>query len=79
MEGTLWTFDNHLLLPHRLKEGEAPGQIYIHNIEFWIECMIYQWVISRLGLASSWGIALEPLWTMMRRIVLEFGGLSGNL
>ena len=34
LEGAPWTFDNHLLLLHQLKEGEVLIQIAINHIEF---------------------------------------------
>ena len=32
-----WSFDNHTLLVHRLKENEQPGQVLLFNVDFWVQ------------------------------------------
>ncbi|MFQ6625962.1 hypothetical protein Gotur_006063, partial [Gossypium turneri] len=35
--GVSWTFNNHLLAIHRLKEDEDPLQIPLVTVNFWVQ------------------------------------------
>ncbi|KAK8570944.1 hypothetical protein V6N13_094041 [Hibiscus sabdariffa] len=35
-KGGLWNFNSHLLILHRLREGEDPMLVPLFNVEFWV-------------------------------------------
>lgn len=37
LEGGPWTFDNHILILQRLKQGEFPTQIPLNLVPFWVQ------------------------------------------
>ncbi|XP_073051374.1 uncharacterized protein [Primulina eburnea] len=37
LEGGHWSFDNHLLILHRLQPGEVPTQVPLNFIPFWVQ------------------------------------------
>ncbi|XP_075479012.1 uncharacterized protein At4g02000-like [Primulina tabacum] len=36
-EGGPWSFDNHLLILHKLESGEIPSMIAFHEVDFWVQ------------------------------------------
>ena len=37
LEGGPWTFDNHLLLLHHLRQGEDPSKVQLIHVCFWVQ------------------------------------------
>ncbi|MBA0592301.1 hypothetical protein Gorai_009284, partial [Gossypium raimondii] len=37
MDGDPWTFNNHLLVYHRLQLGEDPLRVPLHFVDYWIQ------------------------------------------
>ncbi|XVF64789.1 hypothetical protein PTKIN_Ptkin09bG0195000 [Pterospermum kingtungense] len=37
LDGCPWTFDNHLLILHKLGPGEIPSQISLFHVHFWVQ------------------------------------------
>jgi 14-3-3 protein epsilon len=52
LEGAPWTFDNNLLLLHRLVEGDVPPQIHV---DFWVRIHELQVGYMSLGIGKQLG------------------------
>ncbi|MBA0642595.1 hypothetical protein Goklo_026951 [Gossypium klotzschianum] len=37
IQGSPWTFSNHLLVFHRLEKGEDPLQVSLYYVDFWVQ------------------------------------------
>ncbi|MBA0551020.1 hypothetical protein Golob_021924 [Gossypium lobatum] len=37
IQGSPWTFSNHLLVFHRLEKGEDPIQVSLYYVDFWVQ------------------------------------------
>ncbi|MBA0849139.1 hypothetical protein Goshw_012043 [Gossypium schwendimanii] len=37
IQGSPWTFSNHLLVFHRLEKGEDPLQVLLYYVDFWVQ------------------------------------------
>ncbi|XVF59039.1 hypothetical protein PTKIN_Ptkin07bG0242100 [Pterospermum kingtungense] len=37
LDGCSWTFDNHLLILHKLDPGKIPSQIPLFHVDFWVQ------------------------------------------
>ncbi|MBA0873280.1 hypothetical protein Goshw_000247 [Gossypium schwendimanii] len=54
-KGTPWTFNNHLLIFHRLENGEDPMQVPLVSMTFWVQvhelppCFFLEVVAKQLG------------------------------
>ena len=55
LEGAPWAFDNHLLLLHRLVEGDVPRQIPVNHVDFWVQIYELQVGYMSLGIGKQLG------------------------
>ncbi|KAK5842266.1 hypothetical protein PVK06_004602 [Gossypium arboreum] len=37
IQGSPWTFNNHLLVFHQLEKGEDPLQVLLYYVDFWVQ------------------------------------------
>lgn len=60
-----WSFNSHLLIMHRLLEGESPTWIELNWVDFWVLIHDLPHGFSLKWWLSNWGISLEFLLSMM--------------
>lgn len=37
MDGGSWSFDNDILVLHKLELGESPSMLSLHNVDLWVQ------------------------------------------
>ncbi|KAE8678428.1 hypothetical protein F3Y22_tig00111410pilonHSYRG00064 [Hibiscus syriacus] len=66
-EGGPWNFNSHLLILHRLKEGEVPLDVPLYISPFWILVHDVPHGYMSEGVANNWELSLEILYSTIQR------------